>query len=329
MTADTPPNAPPSPKLNEILTREEIARMTARSNLRGAWVVVSTWGLIALAFAFLARFPTALGWVVAVVLLAGRQLALAILMHEGAHRTLFRTRWLNDFVADWLCGRPIWADLRKYRLHHLAHHAKTGTNEDTDLSLVTPFPTTKASLVRRFARDLLGMTGLKFLVGRILMDAGILKYTVAHDAKRLPRRALHLHAFQAIRAGVPMLVTNLALFGALAATGHAWMYGAWVLAYMTVFTLFVRIRSMAEHACTERTTDMFRNTRTTRAGWLARLTVAPLRVNYHLEHHVVASVPYFRLPELHRMLRDRGLLSAPPGYWDVLKLVSSRRPVHA
>jgi fatty acid desaturase len=92
---------------------------------------------------------------------------------------------------------------------------------------------------------------------------------------------------------------------------------------MSPFSLFVRIRSMAEHACTEKTTDMFRNTRTTRAGLLARATVAPIHVNYHIEHHVMASVPYFRLPVMHRMLRERNAVPEAPGYLDVLRVVSS------
>jgi fatty acid desaturase len=81
---------------------------------------------------------------------------------------------------------------------------------------------------------------------------------------------------------------------------------------------------MAEHACLEPSRDTLRNTRTTRAGWLARAFVAPIRVNYHIEHHLMASVPYFRLPQLHALLRERGLTAEPPSYWQVLRLVSSR-----
>jgi hypothetical protein len=37
----------------------------------------------------------------------------------------------------------------------------------------------------------------------------------------------------------------------------------------------------------------------------------------------MASVPYFRLPLMHRMLRERGAVSAPPGYWKVLDIVTT------
>ena len=50
---------------------------------------------------------------------------------------------------------------------------------------------------------------------------------------------------------VTFFVTNAAVVGGLALTGHAWVYWAWVVADLTTFNLFVRIRSLAEHACTD------------------------------------------------------------------------------
>jgi fatty acid desaturase len=68
---------------------------------------------------------------------------------------------------------------------------------------------------------------------------------------------------------------------------------------------------------------MFRNTRTTRAGFFERATVAPVRVNFHIEHHIMPSAPYYRLPRMHRMLRERGAIAAPPTYAKVLELVTT------
>jgi fatty acid desaturase len=179
--------------------------------------------------------------------------------------------------------------------------------------------------VRKLARDTFGLTGLKYLVGRVLMDAGVLKWTIASDVTRLPRagRPWWSYPLAFIKNASGMMLTNGVLLAACWASGHTWLYAVWPLAYITPFPLLVRIRSLAEHACTEETLDMFRNTRTTRAGLLARATVAPIRVNYHIEHHVLPGVPYFRLPEMHRLLRARGLVSAPPGYLDVLRIVSN------
>jgi fatty acid desaturase len=87
----------------------------------------------------------------------------------------------------------------------------------------------------------------------------------------------------------------------------------------------VRVRSIAEHACREASEDPLRNTRTTLAGPLGRLLLAPHRVSYHLEHHLLMTVPYFRLPEMHRMLVARGALpegAVARGYGEVLREAS-------
>jgi fatty acid desaturase len=319
-------------KITSIFSRDELRMLYERSNWRGFAAVGFTWTVIVATAAMLV-WATSQPAIVAVpvfalgvVVLGGRHLALAILHHEAAHRSLFETQWLNELVGDWVCARPIWNDLKKYRAHHFAHHRRTNQPDDPDLSLIEPFPTTRASVARKLARDLFGLTGLKYLVGRILMDTELVKWTVANDAVWLPRRGRRWWSYPVtfFRNATGALVVNALLLGACWASGHTWLYAVWVLSYVTPFPLFLRIRSLAEHACTEMTTDMFLNTRTTRAGLIARATVAPVRVNYHVEHHVLPGVPYFRLPLMHRMLRERGVIGPPPGYLDVLRVVSSR-----
>lgn len=316
-------------KIGEILSRDEVRMLSRRSDLRGALAVVTTWGIIAAVFVglvYAARLPLPLAipaFALGIVILGGRHLALAILHHEAAHKSLFETAWLNDAIGDWLCARPVWNHLGRYRAHHLRHHARTNQPDDPDLSLIAPFPVRRSSLRRKLWRDALGLSGLKFLVGHVLMSAGVIDYTVSGDAVRLPRKPWWRHVTTFVRESAGMVVTNAILVAILALAGHAWLYGIWVLAYVTPYPLFLRIRSLAEHACTERSEDIFENTRTTRAGLLARATVAPLRVNYHLEHHALPAVPFYRLPAMHRLLRSRGA-PPPPTYRDVLRLVSTR-----
>lgn len=315
-------------KLSEFFSKEEIAELTTRSDWRGACAIAFSWAVVAGAFALMAFWPNPLSLVLALIMLASRQLAFAILQHEGAHGTLFKTRWFNEVFTDWTCARPIWQNLPKYRAHHLVHHTKTGTELDPDLSLHAGFPTTRRSLARKFLRDVSGLTGLKLLYGQWLMDAGIIKWTVANDIQRLPQQGrTQLDVWRSALANMtPMLITNGLLLGVLAATGNPWLYALWVLAYLTPLPLFVRIRSIAEHGCMEHSPDMFKNTRTTRAGLLARLTVAPARVNYHMEHHLMASVPFYRLPRMHALLRARNAVPVAPGYAEVLRIASTPQP---
>jgi fatty acid desaturase len=58
------------------------------------------------------------------------------------------------------------------------------------------------------------------------------------------------------------------------------------------------------------------------AGTWERLFIAPNRVNYHLEHHLLMTVPHHNLPRMHALLRRRGLLGGAhvaQGYAHVLR----------
>ena len=65
----------------------------------------------------------------------------------------------------------------------------------------------------------------------------------------------------------------------------------------------------------------------TRAGFLARLFIAPYYVNYHLEHHLLFYVPCYNLPRVHRMLggsRFAGRMEVQPSYAAVLRLATAK-----
>ena len=67
----------------------------------------------------------------------------------------------------------------------------------------------------------------------------------------------------------------------------------WVLPFLTYHMAITRLRNIAEHAIVPDNDDPFRNARTTKAGWLARLFLAPYWVNYHVEHHLLMHIPCY------------------------------------
>jgi fatty acid desaturase len=290
--------------------RDEIRALLEMHDLRSWGSIAINWGLVFAACALVAVWPNPLTVVAALFVIGARQLGFAVLMHEASHRSLFRLRRLNDWAGNWLCAYPIWSDLRPYRPYHLQHHARTGTAEDPDLGLVRPFPITRGSLRRKIWRDLSGQTGRKFA-------RGAWQRTFARWRRDPVARA----------AARGVLVTNVALLGILAAFGHPALYLLWVGAWLTTHTLVTRFRSIAEHALTPDPDDPLGNTRTTVARWWERLLLAPNRVNYHLEHHLLMTVPHYHLPRMHRLLRRRGVLDracVERGYWTVLARAASR-----
>jgi fatty acid desaturase len=284
--------------------------LTVRSSWRGVWLVAHAWGVIIGASALVALWPNPLTWLLAVMVVGARQLGLAILMHEAAHGTLHPNPQINAFLGEWLCAVPVGADLARYRPYHLRHHRFTQQDEDPDLSLSAPFPTSRASLRRKFVRDLTGQTFYKQRVAPLLRRGAAGNAFVGETAPAQRR----------------FLAATAAIFLAYAACGAwIWFFGVWVVGFATWFPLVTRIRNIAEHGCTARDADPFTVARTTQANWLERLLIAPYFVHYHAEHHLFIAVPCYRLPDLHQRLAMAGLtrrMNVAPGYLAVLRLVA-------
>jgi fatty acid desaturase len=285
-----------------FLSSEEIRPLAQRADYMGFWLVFHCWLVIALAIGLFAIWPNPLTFVLAVIVIGSRQLGLAILMHEAAHVALFKTRTLNEFSGEWLCGRPIMAELLAYRHYHLTHHRFTQTDKDPDLSLSAKFPTSHASMRRKFLRDLSGQTGVKLFVAQVLTA---IRLAGDHDAID----AAKTDAAQAFKS--TDLVKSIAVFGGIAVVISLigdWWWGLafWVLPYLTWFQFVLRVRNIAEHGATDVSEDPFQNVRTTHANWIARALVAPYWVNYHLEHHMIMHVPCWKLPAMHRLLLAKG-----------------------
>ena len=314
-------------KPTQWFSHQEIRALSEPSDLQGALAVAGDWLMVGASMALVAAWPNPFTVVVALLLLAGRQLGFAVLTHEAAHRTLFRTRWLNDTVGHWLCGAPIWLDVKRYRQQHLRHHAYNGGPEDPDLGLLTPYPATPAALRRRLVRDLLGIAGMRRVFGQLAMDLGFMSYTTSPGAEWLPPRPWHERLWLGIRHLGPVLLVNSALLGGLFALGYPALYLLWVASYLTTYSAVLRIRAIAEHACSERGTNGLTNTRTTLVtNPVEQLLFAPHRVNYHVEHHVLMTVPFFRLPLVHSRLREAGALgpqNTSRGYLQVLRLATT------
>lgn len=301
-----------------FFTTDEVRALARRSNLMGAAIVLHCWGIILGAVVLFAWWPSVVTFVLAVMLIGSRQLGCAILMHEAAHRALFRTPWLNDWVAQWLIARPIMADTPSYRAYHLKHHRHVQTERDPDLPLSTKFPTTRESLLRKFKRDLTGQTGFKL---RMAQFRRALQLGFDEDAIKGAKLAQNFQA-ENLR---PALFCNIVIFLIMWVIGNWWYWFAfWALPLLTWNQLVIRIRNIAEHAVLSDPSDPLQVARTTYAHPLIALFLAPYWVNYHLEHHLVMHVPCWKLPRMHRMLIQKGLgtrMEVAPSYWKVLGMV--------
>ncbi|HMN38959.1 MAG TPA: fatty acid desaturase [Hyphomicrobium sp.] len=101
-----------------------------------------------------------------------------------------------------------------------------------------------------------------------------------------------------------LFVLYAALTAHDAGTGATWAWDQfgrfWALPLFTSFPLFMMMRQWVQHGNADR--GRYTNTRVFLAGPIIRYAVLPWGMDYHLPHHIVASVPHYRLKELHDAL---------------------------
>ena len=313
----------------DIFTREQWDMLTTVSAWKGLASIAHAWLciiIIAWGGALMLQWNMIIGLIAApiiVSLLGGRQLGLAILMHDAAHGALHPKRKVNNFLGQWFAGDATGADLQSYRAYHLTHHRFTQQEEDPDLGLSAPFPTSRTSMRRKIIRDLTGQTFFMQRSFQISTAWVGIKAMLSRNISKSDKRDTSADTVfnQKSRSGVAAPITNvegaketaktmlrfmliqiIILTMSLATMG--WLpFLFWIIALATTFQLFLRIRNIAEHACAPVGSDNpFSHARTTRASLLARATVAPYWVNYHCEHHMFMGIPCYNLPLVHDIL---------------------------
>jgi len=303
-------------------TDAQLAELRRVRPLRSVAEVLLTWGCIVACFAAYAAWPGVWVVIAAFFVMSGRHLALAVLMHDGAHALLLRNKRANDWLGQWLTAYPTMTDMLLYRRVHFQHHRHTWTQQDPDLGLATALPVTPASFRRKMIRDLTGQTAFKRHRVLVRFAAGL-----SPHGRGLEGKPVFGVIASFVRNQRGFLITHAIMLGGLVWAGipeaYLWI---WWLPALTGYSVVLRLRSIAEHACIRDPADPLLNTRTTLApGWL-RFFIAPHHVNYHLEHHLAMTVPHYNLPRAHRLLREAGVLEGAEvasGYGEVLRRATS------
>ena len=306
----------PTIKPNEILDSSQIKYLRTKSSVMGILLVVHAWLVIFSLLFVYTLFPSFILYLVIITLIAGRQLGLAILMHEGAHGLIANNVKINNYISQFFCAFPMAVDTFDYRHYHLKHHRHTQTEDDPDLVLSKPFPITKISFIRKILRDLSGITGIKQRYQSI-------QKTFDNDALKVDGKEISGFKSKTTLKGI--FLSQLLIFISMSIVGSWWFYFTfWLLPALTIFQFFYRIRNIAEHAVVPNNCDDFNNARTTNASFIERCFVAPYYVNYHLEHHLFMFIPCYKLKHAHNLLiakKYTNRMEIKKGYIPLLKSI--------
>jgi len=285
--------------LTEVLPSERLlVNGVAIPELRAEFRRISTWRnvrAVTLAWAWLlglAYLGTHGGWLVGVacfMFMGPIHVRFAILMHEAAHKLLFRKKWANDWIGKWLIAYPAFVPIGLYRRSHFAHHREEFGPDEPDIAFYRGYPCEPRDLRRRLLRDAVGISGWKNFV--VLLKA-------------LTKRASRPLA-SAILGTQLVMAVGLALV-----TGRWWSYLVfWWLPWMTQWRVLNRLRAIAEHGGMSRSDDRRLTTHNVKQSLLARTWLVPFNTGWHLAHHVDMGVPWHTLPAYHAELLNAGYVN--------------------
>ena len=288
---------------------------------RSALALVGDWLLIAAAFAVAMHTEQPLVLFAAALVIARSQLALSVMMHEGAHRLLANRRWLNDAMGQLFAAGPLWLSLASYRSGHLKHHRAPMQADDPVAVLfgLGDFPMSR----RRLALRLLAYaSGIGYLTTVWHMLRGDFREVLPTSKKSARHVAWEI---------ATMLLSNGLIFGLLALAGHPWLYvGLWLLPSITLLPLAGQIRAIFEHGGLPACSDQSRNARTiARPSWQT-FWFGPHAVHHHVAHHLYTRIPFYKLSAAYRQLVQAQLLApcnAHGGYGSVLREVTRPAPI--
>lgn len=295
---------------DEVLPVAELRRLSERSDAAGLARLGLHLLLIALGAAAIAQ-TRGTWFVLPAMLLQGWFLvALFAPVHESVHSTAFRTGWLNRAVG-WAASVPTLINATFYRLFHYAHHRHT-QDPARDPELAAPPPRTLRDYAQR-------ISGWAYYRSRFTIFGAILRNDWA-GFPYIPAR----ERTSVLRSVAAMLALAAAVFAAWTALDPAgpWLY--W-LGPVALAQPILRAMLLAEHTLCSEDDNGLTNTRTTLANRLVHLV--HWNMPLHAEHHLYPSVPFHRLPELHRAIGTR-FAHVAPGYlgtqWRIIQHIRGR-----
>jgi fatty acid desaturase len=241
-------------------------------------------------------------YIFGIVLMARHQKALLATVHEGAHGRTYPNKYWNNFFSHVFGAAPYFFSLNLYRKTHLIHHMHPLTENDPDLSLTGGYPIEQKSFYRKILRDLLGISYFKFVAHFLRARKKVAK------ARNRNFDFSHLETMSFRQEMLWILVMNALLFSYFYLLGRPLMYFVlWILPLVTVLQVIMRIRGVIEHAGYEPGENQLELTRTV-VNPLETFFLAPHQLNYHSEHHIYPGIPFYNLPQVHKIFVERNII---------------------
>lgn len=214
------------------------------------------------------------------------------LSHELFHGKVFTSKFMNKQVLN-LANAFTWTNGVFFRQSHTLHHAKTFVAEDSEATSIQSW--SLFAIIRYIAVD------YRMLWTRVV-------YTIKNAVGIIPHGKLDESEIKAVqRVAMWILLFNLGVQVLLYFFFENIVVN--VLFFLMPFTgqILNRMLAQSQHIglSSQKDEGPLHHSRTIQLPWLLELLYAGM--NYHCEHHLYPSVPYYNLNKVHKAIVLKGV----------------------
>ncbi len=245
--------------------------------------------------------------ILAMLLIATRQMALAYLLHEQTHYLAFRNKY-GDLITNLLVCYPLlFVTVEKYAQVHITHHRHYFSDADPDFNRKSgdewAQPQSWQRLLLSLLRDVTGLNIIKLIRGKKMAS------------NPYPRRwQIPGWVQPAYYLLIAALLTWFSLWPLFL------LY--WLLPLLTFFQIISRLMALCEHRYNIAHGSVEETTPLIILPWWQKLLMPDLNFGYHVYHHYYPGVSFGNLPKVHEIFQREGLVDEAQiyrGTWDYFR----------
>ena len=272
---------------SKLIPKDKLKPFLKRNNISGIVHLCLHMGLI-LFSGFLISISTNLFIKTLVMIAHGSFIAFLYAgLHECIHKSAFKNKKLNEFVGYFI-GFVLLRSFLNGRYRHMAHHTFTQHPEkDPDK---VDFPSSYFEYLKHVT---------SFSVWVRIID-NLFRHSIGNinesEKSYIPENEIKSLIFEsrAMVAGY-FIIASLSIY----------FNTTFFLIYWFIPRIlgepFLRLVRMVEHTGKDETADMIHNTRTSFPSFFLKFLY--WNMPYHVEHHLYASVPFYKLPKFHKLIK--------------------------
>ena len=286
------------------IDKKDLKNLMKRSDGK-AWIHTILYFSMLLVFGYIAYLSWGTWWSIPAFFIYGAIYANSnSRWHEYGHRTVFRTRWLNDFFYE-ISSFLAFFEPVSWRWSHANHHSKT-RHIDLDLEIADPRP---VKLWPIFFTEFFGYYRIKAEFIKIIKHS-LRDFKINKDftGNKPPLSIIDLVPNSQINRMV--WTSRIFLLIIFSTIFFAYYIGSFIPLLLIVTpqiygSPILWILAFTQHAGLKfNSSDHRETTRTLYLGPILGYFLYS-EMQYHIEHHVFPQVPFYNLSKLHQLIKSQ------------------------